>query len=197
MEREQGHFPRNHVIWLSPETQAGVEAVDRWLEAVEADDRDVSLEQKVADDRPADVHDKCVGVAAVDELDVPGVGKVCQNPVVRTRFNTIRGAAGGPFTNDVNKCQLKPLRRMDFLPIEFTDKQWTALEAAFSTGICDWSKPGVSQTGTTPWLTYQDADGGVVYGGKPLGPAPAGSGTGWTGSSFDSWRDATRGGTSG
>jgi len=33
--------------------------------------------------------------------------------------------------------------------------------------VCDWSKPGVSQAPTIPWLTY---DGTV--GGKPLGPAP-------------------------
>ena len=34
------------------------------------------------------------------------------------------------------------------------------------------SKPGVGFTETVPWLTYQRADGSVVYGGTPMGPAP-------------------------
>ena len=45
-------------------------------------------------------------------------------------------------------------------------------EQAFPTGVCDWSKPGVDQTGAIPWLTYQDANGDVVYGGTPLGDPP-------------------------
>ena len=42
----------------------------------------------------------------------------------------------------------------------------------FPTGVCDWSKPGVDQQDTVPWQTYQDARGRVIYGGRPLGPAP-------------------------
>ena len=74
-------------------------------------------------------------------------------------------------TDDVLKCQLKPLRRDDY-PVTFTDAQWAALQKAFPTGVCDYSKPGVDQHGATAWLTYQNAEGAVVYGGKPLGPAP-------------------------
>ena len=34
-------------------------------------------------------------------------------------------------------------------------------------------KPGVSQgDDDSPWLTYQDRRGEVVYGGKPLGDPP-------------------------
>ena len=208
MTREQGHDPRNHVIestsvtFHAPtasgehERGLGIPMMVRWLNAVEADHRDVPLEQKVSEDRPADVHDRCTS-ADLESTNLPGVGEVCRSKFARTSFNTIRGAAGGPYSNDTLKCQLKPLRRADFLPIAFTDNQWATLEKAFPTGICDWSKPGVSQTGTIPWQTYQDADGNVVYGGRPLGPAPAGSGTGWTGPSFSSWRDAIPGGTSG
>ena len=38
--------------------------------------------------------------------------------------------------------------------------------------MCDWSKPGVDQTGAIPWLTYEDSAGNVVYGGTPLGDPP-------------------------
>jgi hypothetical protein len=30
----------------------------------------------------------------------------------------------------------------------------------------------MDQQGTIPWQTYQDAQGSVIYGGAPLGPAP-------------------------
>ena len=72
-----------------------------------------------------------------------------------------------------NKCQLKPLdRNADYGPLPFTDAQWKKLNAVFPRGVCDYSKPGVEQQGTIPWQTYQDRHGDVIYGGKPLGPAP-------------------------
>ena len=69
------------------------------------------------------------------------------------------------------KCQLKPLDRAAY-SVTFSDAQWAALETAFPTGVCDFSKPGVGERATVPWLTYQDRKGDVVYGGRPLGRAP-------------------------
>jgi len=71
----------------------------------------------------------------------------------------------------VLKCQLKPLRRDDY-PVAFTDAQWQRLQQAFPTGVCDYSRLGVSQHGATPWLTYQDSDGTAIYGGRALGALP-------------------------
>jgi hypothetical protein len=196
MEREQGHFPVNHVIWFGHTpligdpsyTTDGLLAMDRWLSAVEADGRDVSLASKLADDRPADVHDRCSQIDGVERVSLPGVGRVCELDAAQTRFGTPRTVAGEGIATDTNKCQLKPLRRADYYPVTFTDEEWSQLETAFPTGVCDWSRPGVDQRNTIPWLTYQDANGDVVYGGRRLGPAPAGSGGGWTSGAFDSWR---------
>jgi hypothetical protein len=69
------------------------------------------------------------------------------------------------------KCQLKPLRREDY-PVSFSDAQWSRLEEVFRDGVCDYSRPGVSQQGAIAWLTYQDRRGRAIYGGKPLGPRP-------------------------
>jgi Tannase-like family of unknown function (DUF6351) len=71
------------------------------------------------------------------------------------------------------------MRQSDYYPITFTAAQWQQLQNAFPTGVCDWTKPGIGQQPTIPWQTYQNADGSVVYGGTPLGPPPAGSGSGW------------------
>jgi hypothetical protein len=61
------------------------------------------------------------------------------------------------------------------------------LVRTFPTGVCDWIQPGVHQVDTVPWQTHQRADGSVVYGGRPLGPAPPDSGGGWCSGAFPSW----------
>jgi hypothetical protein len=180
LEREEGHFPKNHVIWFGHApligdprwTTDGLLAMDRWLTKVEDDKRKVSLEQKVAEDRPADLHDRCSQIDGVEQVAVPGVGPVCQLDTVQTRFGTPITVAGEGIATDTNSCALKPLRRTDYYPISFTDDQWAELVKAFPTGVCDWSKPGIDQQGAIPWQTYQDANGSVVYGGRPLGQAP-------------------------
>ncbi|MFL5896393.1 MAG: DUF6351 family protein, partial [Thermoleophilaceae bacterium] len=74
-------------------------------------------------------------------------------------------------TTDQNKCRLKPLQRSDYT-VTFTDAQWATLQKAFPTGVCDYGRPGVDKQRVVTWLTYLDADGKVIYGGKPLGARP-------------------------
>ena len=155
----------NHVLWFGPAPLIGnpnwptkaLLAMDEWLAAVERDHSNRSRAHKIADDRPADVHDKCVA-------------DFCKQDVA-TRYGTPRSAAGGDAYNDIVKCRLKPLVRTDYT-VTFTDSQWQRLQATFPTGVCDWSKPGVGQQPNIPWLTYQDANGDVIYGGRPMAPAP-------------------------
>ena len=195
LEQVEGHFPKNDVMWFGetpligdPNYAAeGLVAMDGWLSAVEADHRNVSLEQKVADDRPSTVHDQCSDIPDVDQVVVPGVGEVCQSPLLQTRFATPRMVAGESINTDQEKCQLEPLRASDYYPVTFSAAEWTRLQQIFPHGVCDWSKPGVDQAPTIPWQTYQTASGSVIYGGQPLGPAPAGSGGGWTSPSFAGW----------
>ena len=199
LEQQEGHLPRNQVIWFGQTpligdpryTTQGLKAMDRWLSAVERDKRDLPLSTKVSADRPTDIHDQCSSIPGVDKVAVPGVGPVCKLKEAQTRFGTPATVSGESIATDQNRCQLKPLRRSDYYPIDFTDAQWAALQHAFPTGVCDWSKPGVSQQDTIPWQTYQQPDGRVVYGGEPLGAAPTGSGGGWTSGAFSSWRNAS------
>jgi hypothetical protein len=195
LERQEGHFPKNDVIWFGETpligdpnyTVEGLRAMDRWLAAVEADHRQISLADKIADDRPADVHDQCSDVPGVDQVVVPGVGQVCELPAAQTRFATPRMEAGESIATDVEKCRLEPLRQSSFYPITFTASEWATLERTFPTGVCDYTDAGVEQRNTIPWLTYQTASGKVIYGGRPLGPAPPNSGEGWASPSFDWW----------
>jgi hypothetical protein len=197
LEHAEGHFPLNHVIWFgavpligSPTyTTEALLTMDKWLSAVEGDSSARTLEEKIAKDRPGEAHDKCSNIEGLQEVSIPGIGPVCENPTVQTRFSTPRVISGEEISTDKQKCQLKPFSRSDYGAIAFTAEQWSALEKAFTTGVCDFSKPGVDQTGAIPWQTYQDdANGGaVIYGGRPLGPAPAGSGEGWTSAPFAGW----------
>ncbi|MBV9039596.1 MAG: hypothetical protein JOZ68_01220 [Acidimicrobiia bacterium] len=164
----------NQVMWQGPAPIIGdpvrlnttaLDALDRWITAIERDQTGRSLATKVIANKPAGIVDQCsngVGITLHDGI--------CGSAVVPV-YGTPRTVAGEPISTDQNKCQLKPLRRSDYR-VTFTADQWASLEKTFPVGVCDYSKPGVDQQPTVPWLTYQNAHGGVVYGGTPMGPAP-------------------------
>lgn len=165
----------NQLIWEGPVEilgdakcqENGFLAMDKWLHSVEKDRSGAPIERKIVRDKPADLSDRCYS----------GAGQLlthnlCGQAVVPT-YRTPRMVAGDHLTTDTNKCQLKPLDPNDnYGPIPFTDAQWSKLEAVFPRGVCDFSKKGVDQQKTIPWQTYQRKNGDVIYGGKPLGPAP-------------------------
>jgi hypothetical protein len=162
----------NQVLWRGQIPLIGdpsyadeaVFAMDKWLAQVDADRRKIPLARKIIEDKPESVAPRCTNG---DGTDVPA--EACD--VTVQSYGTPRQGAGGPLSEDVMKCQLKPLSRDDY-PVTFTDAQWASLQAAFPGGVCDFSRPGVAQGKTIPWLTYQDRRGRVIYGGKPLGRPP-------------------------
>jgi hypothetical protein len=140
--------------------------MDRWLAAVEKDTTGKPLAAKIVADKPADIGDECYdgnGHKVSDGLCPPGVVPV---------YGTPRTVAGDAITTDANKCRLGPLQRSDYA-LPFSDAQWAQLATIFPSGVCDFSKPGVDQGPTTPWLTYQYAGGKLIAGGRRLGAAPA------------------------
>jgi hypothetical protein len=167
LEREHGHAD-NQILWRGPVALFGdatfvtesIFAMDRWLAAVEADPRDIPLARKIVESRPASVDHRCADGAG---QDVPAA--FCDALV--ESYSSPRIEAGMPLTDDVGKCQLKPHQRSDYLPIQFTDAQWAALEVVFPDGVCDYSVPGVGSQPTVPWLNYRDGPGG-----QPLGAPP-------------------------
>ncbi|MGH3947827.1 MAG: DUF6351 family protein [Pseudonocardiaceae bacterium] len=191
LEREQGHT-RNFVMWFGQAPLIGdanwateaMLAMDEWLTTVEADSSALSLPDKIVTNRPADLQDRCSNLPGLEQVDVPGVGVVCERPEAQTRYETPRRVAGGPTENDVNACVLKPLQQRDYYPVTFTSAQWRRLSETFPNGVCDYGKPGVGQGDTRTWQTYQGSDGSVIYGGAPLGPRPTGSGSGLVSASF-------------
>jgi uncharacterized tannase-like protein DUF6351 len=163
----------NQILWQGPVPLIGdatfaddaVFALDKWLARVYADHRNIALSQKIIEDKPDTVADRCTNGSGTD-VPFESCSEIVQ------AYGTPRFGADEPKTDDVLDCQLKPLDRLNY-PVTFTDAQWQELQQAFPTGVCDYSKPGIGQGPTTPWLTYQDARASVVYGGRPLGPAPS------------------------
>jgi hypothetical protein len=138
--------------------QLAFTTMNEWLAAIEADRSAESLEQKVVDNRPTLAVDTCF------QDGKPVAASVC-DAIYRT-FTDTRVAAGEPTASDIMKCRLKSLNRADY-KVAFTDTQWTALQRAFPTGVCDFSKPGVDQVTPEPWQSFAEGPGG-----RPLGQAP-------------------------
>ena len=159
----------NHVIFISQAPLVVLPSVaaeafglmDQWLANIEADTSNDPREVKVVRNKPAGAVDSCyIGTEKVTDQSK------CR--VLFPYFGTTRIAAGGPMANDVMKCELKPLNRLDYLPVTFTDEQWRRLQTAFPTGVCDFNRPPVNDRPSAEWVTFMDGLGV----GRPLGPPP-------------------------
>ncbi|GLY69681.1 hypothetical protein Atai01_63000 [Amycolatopsis taiwanensis] len=150
----------NQVIIENAPAQAGLasayelDAMDRWLTAIEADTSHRPLSAKVLAHRPADLADGCYlpsGQRVQQPLTVPSSGQcgalypVAANP---------RLVAGENLAMDVLKCRLKPLNFHDY-PVTFTDEEKQRLAATFANGVCDYGKRGVgARKPLGTWRSY-------------------------------------------
>jgi hypothetical protein len=135
--------------------------IDGWLSKIESDRGAGSLAQKVVRNKPADAVDACFPENTHVEVTDPAT---CAT--LYPHYGNTRTAAGAPPADDIIKCQLKPLDPTDY-PVPFTTVERTQLQQAFPDGVCDYSKPGVGQQPSIPWITFAGGPGG-----QPLGPAP-------------------------
>lgn len=144
----------NQVIWVGPareRNQTGgvdlaaisLDVMTKWLDGLALDPAPLSIE-KVVRNKPADAVDAywdAAGKKFLEPATFNGTGG----------FNTMypvhsepRLIAGAPLTNDVLKCQLKPVNFGEY-KVAFTDAQKARMKSIFATGVCDFSKPGVEQ----------------------------------------------------
>jgi hypothetical protein len=173
LKREHG-TTANQVLWRGQVpllgdanyTDEAIVAMDEWLGRVEKDSRAVPLARKVLDDKPPTLKDRCTDGNGHD-VDAAACDASVQ------AYSDPRLEAGMPPADDTIKCELKPLRRADYAPLQFTDAEWAAMVETYPSGVCDYTKPGVDRTPTQVWQSYQDAAGKVVFGGRALGAVPA------------------------
>ncbi|AKJ27419.1 DUF6351 family protein [Caldimonas brevitalea] len=172
LDREAGGHA-NQVMWrfgtgsygLPPMAGDAFLTMDKWLTALKADRSDRALEQKVVAAKPAEAVDYCL-LTASPTTKVYDFA-VCDTDPFLKPSSSPRQVAGGPLSENILKCQLKPLVQADYPAGTFSAAQWTRLQSVFGSGVCDWSKPGVGQ---------QDAVGPLSFaaglGGQPLPAAP-------------------------
>src|SRR5262249_9453084 len=123
--------------------------LDKSLTDIAADKRNIPQPQKVRDNRPSEMANACYEDAYSRITD----WNTCMSLFPYSGHPRI--AAGGPQTDDVFKCQVKPVDAKDY-KVAPTADQMTALKAAFPDGVCDYTKPGVGPVplaGT--WLMFQ------------------------------------------
>ncbi len=158
--RDANGTAENQVIFISNGAGAGamqteaLTQMEAWLAAIHDDHRRGSAAERVIRNRPDDLSDACwssptTKIEEQFEYQQPGA---CET--LYPTYGDTRTAAGGGLAGDTFKCQLAPLDVAAY-PVTFTPEQQDRLKAAFPTGVCDWSKPGVdAQPPLGPWLDY-------------------------------------------
>jgi hypothetical protein len=161
--RDNGHADnyviRRHFADLSLEKD-NLALMDEWLARLREDHSNLTPLEKIVNAKPAALQDDCFdanGVRIVEDA-VYDTTRLFDN--TGSRCNAIfpphgglRLVAGAPLSNDILKCELKPLDYRDY-SVTFTEAEKARLEAIFPVGVCDWSKPGVHQTVNQTWLSF-------------------------------------------
>lgn len=146
-------------------------AMDKWLQDLVTSSTSTSLEARVRATRPAETRDFCLLPADPAQTNRVFDQAACDADPFLKPNKSPRQVAGGPRAEDILKCQLKPLVQSDYPAATFTPAQFTRLQAVFTGGVCDWSKPGVGQQAAVSPLTFKAGPGGA-----PLGDAPTSRG---------------------
>jgi len=128
----------NQIIWVYPNgnrqiaakvTGLAIDTMSQWLDA------HAKLAAAVDGCWTAD------GIRIDEPATLDGPGKCNQ---LYPSHSTPRLTAGAPLTDDIMKCQLKPIDAKDYT-VKFSDAELQQLRQIFPGGVCDYSKPGVMQ----------------------------------------------------
>jgi hypothetical protein len=125
----------------------------QWLDAISADPAPLTIDKIVAY-KPTSATDACWALDGTRIAEPPTLfGGACNS--LYPKGVSPRLMAGAPVTDDVLKCQLKPIADAEYLPAVFNAAEKARLTGIFSSGVCDYSANGVGQVpmkGT--WLKY-------------------------------------------
>jgi hypothetical protein len=146
---------------------AAFTGMDKWLTTLAADTSADPVEVKVRKARPAETRDFCLDPNDTAQSTRIYDAAMCDQDKYLKPTQSPRQVAGGPRSEDILKCQLKPLASADYPAATFTLTQWTRLVKVFPDGVCDWSKPGVGQQAAVSPLTFKAGPGGAALGAAP------------------------------
>jgi len=143
------------------------QAMDSWLTTLTADTSSAAIEQKVRNAKPTSAVDYCLlSGDAAQTTKVTDMAQ-CDADLYLAVRSSPRQVAGGARTEDVLKCQLKPFDSTAYSG-KLTPAQLTRLQAVFSAGVCDWSKPGIGQQAAISPLNFKAGPGGQAFPSAPV-----------------------------
>jgi hypothetical protein len=172
----------NHVMWRYPAVLAAVQSgdpatfaltmqsftmMDQWLTAMKADSSSTTMAARIAAARPAGGFDFCNKPIDATHSTMVTDFAVCDSDPALVPHASPRQIAGGPITENVLKCQLRPVNRVDYNPVGLSDDQFNRLKAVFPDGVCDFAKPGVAQQPAIGPLDFSAGPGGVPFADLP------------------------------
>jgi uncharacterized tannase-like protein DUF6351 len=164
----------NHVMWRGPvQAEAAWAVFVQWVANVKADASSASQRDKAIGNKPHAAIDGCWTTAAGQPPEfVPEPQTFSGKPDSKCNAaypsaSFTRRVAGGPLDANTLKCQLKPIDATDY-PASVTSADLQRLRAIFTSGVCDWSKPGVNQTRVVPWASLGPAPENLIL-SAPLG----------------------------
>jgi len=135
-----------------------------WMEAVASDSSELSDRDKAIADKPVAAVDGCWASSSQFIAEAQTFGRL-PNSQCNTLFPSYafpRYVAGGPLAANIMKCELKPVDLNDYA-VAFTSAELTRLHNIFPNGVCDWSRPGVNQTGVVPWGSFGPSPENLVF----------------------------------
>jgi hypothetical protein len=134
---------------------AAFEALDKWLSAMAKDTSNRTKAEKVVANKPEGFVNACY--AAKGGFDITAIERSTDMQRCAILFPTMtspRNIAGGPITEDIFKCQLKPIEPKDYKAAPSAE-ELVQLQKIFPSGVCDYAKPGIGQgTKVLTWLSY-------------------------------------------
>src|SRR5262245_11999668 len=166
VRQANGGSSDNMVMWRSISGDAGPKLLEKWIVAYKADTSTDPQRVKVLRAKPKDAVDGCFDKSTPPQFVADSLPFTSQSvskcselyPV----YSNPRREAGGPLAANVIKCQLKPIDTKDY-KVTFTPAEMTRLKGIFSTGVCDWSKPGVNQVPVITWASFGPSPKNLVF----------------------------------
>jgi hypothetical protein len=127
-----------------------LDEIEQWVASIAKDTAPAKSQlERVIRSKPAGVSDACYtkdGQKITDMQRCAQMFPVYSNP----RLN-----AGLPMGSTMLKCATKSVEKKDYAQ-PLTDAQLSALKSAFPSGVCDYSKKGISVRAPDTWLSYGD-----------------------------------------
>jgi hypothetical protein len=139
----------------SPVLIQALAQMDAWLSRLNAGNGTRPTLAAIAQAKPADLTDACftdAGNTRIAETQVYRGDTPCNK--LYPAYSTPRMVAGEPLTNDVLKCQLKPIAAAEY-DGKLSQDDLSKLKSIFPKGVCDYGKPGVGQVPTAGiWQSF-------------------------------------------